>query len=213
MFGNKYERFTEHRNQMPPEDNLRWMREQGLLLEVYLKTDAGWKFVDYFNTVGPLVTRDLVMPIDISGINSDEVTIKLQAGFDFWDIDYAALDFSENIPIDVMYVKTSLAVDENGNDVSAPLRDNDDKYLEQPDVGNKAILTFPVVPCSDSLIQTVILHTKGYYTKIRDYKGKPDITFLKQFKEPGAFTKYSKKRYYEVCDEIGIKDLIVSNPR
>ncbi len=24
MFGNKYERFTEHRNQMPPEDNLRW---------------------------------------------------------------------------------------------------------------------------------------------------------------------------------------------
>jgi hypothetical protein len=213
LFGSKYNKFVKKRNNVPPGKNIKWMFEQGLLLSVYIETENGWEFIDYFNTVGPLSTRDMVMPIDIGKIKGEEVKIKIECGFNFWELDYAAMDFSESTPLEVNYIKSSSAIDEKGNDVSKQIIADDEIYLRQLEIGNEATVTYPEVQFNETLEQTVILHTKGYYTKIRDYKGKRKIAALISLRKPKVFTAFSKKRYYEVCKEFGIdaSNLLVKN--
>lgn len=83
------------------------------------------------------------------------------------------------------------AIDQDNRDVSGQLLHDDDLYPEQPDVGNSALLTFAASHCNNGQQQTVTLHAKGYYVKVRDYKSRPDVAHLKKFRRPGAFIQFS----------------------
>ncbi|HEX6334497.1 MAG TPA: hypothetical protein VFZ78_09735, partial [Flavisolibacter sp.] len=52
----------------------------------------------------------------------------------------------------------------------------------------------PQVPSAGKTF-SVVLHTKGYYEHVRDYKGKPQLAFLKGFRNPGAFPAFSLQQY------------------
>ncbi|CAN5369165.1 hypothetical protein BH23BAC1_BH23BAC1_31540 [soil metagenome] len=200
QFGSYYNKFAEMQKKVPARKNIQWSLDQGIPLSVYLETENVWEFVDYFNVIGPLASRDLVMPVDLSGVKGDEIKIKLECGFMFWEIDYAAIDFSENLPVNVSHLSPSSAIDEKGNDVAAMLAESDDQYLNQPEVGNEAILKYAALNSKAEHQQSVFLHSRGYYEYIRDYKGKPDFIYLNSFKRKGAFTEFSKNRYNEIVE-------------
>ncbi|MDN3668221.1 hypothetical protein QWY93_02610 [Echinicola jeungdonensis] len=196
QFGTYYPRFAEKQKNVPANKNLRWSLNQGIPLSVYIETEKGWEFVDYFNVVGPLASRDMIMDIDLSKVEGEEVKLKLECGFMFWEVDYIAMDYSENSPVDVSYLSPELAIDENGDDVSDLLTYSDEKYLVQPEVGNRVIVTYPTIPVDKNKKQTLFLHSKGYYEYIRDYKNKPNIIHLYSFKKKGAFPSFSKQYLY-----------------
>lgn len=204
LFGNKFNQFEKKQEKNPAEKNYEWMMKQGILLSVYLQTDTGWEFVDYFNLIGPLAKRDMVMPIDISKIKGKEVVVKIESGFQFWDLDYAAMDFSQNTNFETTYIKPIAARDFTDSDVSKLILNDDNKYLSHINVGDQAVIQFKEVLRSDKNQQTFLLHTKGYYKKIREYKGKPNLNYLKTFQEPKVFTEFSKKRFYTTCENLGI---------
>lgn len=198
LFGSYYNKWAEKQKRVPAEKNIKWMIEQGLPILVYLETETGWEYIDYFNLVGPLASRDMVMPIDLSKTEAKKVRIKLESGFMFWELDYAAMDFSNNIPVEVKRLKPSSAIDEKGYEVSNLLSADDKSYLEQFDVGNEVIVKYDAPTSNKDLKQTAFLHTKGYYERIRDYKGKPNVRYLKSFKRPGAFAEFSKEKFKEI---------------
>jgi len=195
QFGIFYNTFAEKQKKVPAEKHNQWSLEQNIPLSVYVETESGWKIIDYFNSIGPLASRDIVMPIDLTKIKGENVRIKLECGFMFWEVDYAAIDFSPNIPVDITRITASSAVDEKGNDVSSSIVKTDNEYLIQPEIGNAAIIKYKGIPVKAESNQTVFLHTSGYYEYIRDYKNWPNISYLESFKNKGAFTNFAKQQY------------------
>lgn len=208
LFGTYYKKWDEKQKQISRDRQLSRALKQDIPLSIYLETDKGWEFIDYFNVVGPLTARDMVVPIDLTKAKSKDVRIKLESGFMFWELDYAAMDFSENMPVQTTILKPDRAFDEKGNDVTDLLYAADDQYLEQFIIGNETVVEYDVR--YDSNVnktysgQTVILHSKGYYEQIRDYDSKPDWFSLMAMKRSHSFSEFSWKQFEQVIKEYGI---------
>ena len=196
-FGKYYSLYIKKQHKKTPAELLRWVKEQQIPLEVSVKTGSGWAPVSRLTTIGPVATREIVVPIPAT--TDETITVKLSSGFMFWEIDYAGLDctvdeaftYKEYAPID--------ALDELNNNVLPQLQQEDGKYCEQPVPGNIATLSYKYTPVTDtSHTQSFILHTKGYYTHVRHFKGGMNKTFLQQFKQPNAFTAFSLQRFKQL---------------
>ena len=205
QFGSYYSTFAKWQKKVPTSRHIQWSLDQSIPLSVFIETQDGWKFLDYFNVVGPLASRDMVMPIDLSAATGDTVRLKVQTGFMFWELDYAALDFSENVDVQVTRLRARTAMDERGEDVSAMLSATDNHYLIQSEIGNSVNLQY--TGSGSKKTQTAFLHSRGYYEYIREYQTWPDINALKSFRKKGEFTRFSKKKYDEFA---GTDDMLAS---
>lgn len=200
-FGILFNAWNTYQKFVPAEKNRRWSLEQGIPLSVYLYTDKGWKLIDYFNVTGPLASRDIVMPVDVSSIKEDEVRIKLECGFMFWELDYAAVDFQNDMPVKITSLTPAKATDEKGRNVRKELSKTDSDYLAQPEVGNEVFIKYVSPSVTPDVKRTVFLHSRGYYEYIRDYDGIPDLQELNSFNDPGAFTHFAKENLDLVVKE------------
>jgi hypothetical protein len=127
----------------------------------------------------------------------------------FWQLDYAAMDFTGNLPVHTTLLKPSNAIDERGKDVLSILYNDDNQRLEQLEIGNEAIVKYDI-PKENAFInndseQTICLHSKGYYEKIVDYKGKPDWAQLKPLKHAHSFSGFSLNEYEKSYNNLTIK--------
>lgn len=192
--GSYYPAFFKKQSRTPVPVLKQWTKDQNIPLEISIRTKSGWKNIASLTTIGPLATRQIVVPVDLSDVDKSVIEIKCGSGFMFWEIDYAAMDFSENSNFKVEELSPASAVDETGKNVLDFLKKNDGKYLEQPVPGNCVTLKYALRPDSINS-RSYIFHTKGYYIHVRDFKGAPKIAFLKQFKSPGGFSSYSLQLY------------------
>ncbi|HET9824725.1 MAG TPA: hypothetical protein VFP87_05295, partial [Chitinophagaceae bacterium] len=198
-FGSSYDRWQEQQNTQPVEQMIRWTNEQEIPLSVSMSTPDGWKEICKITTVGPLANRQIVIPVEIAAQSTRPIRIKLSTGFMFWELDCASMDFSVQQPLDVSILKPYSAIDENGNDVLDRLRQDDDKFLTQLEIGNYATLKYKMTRATNpAKSYSVVLATKGYYEPVRNYSGNPDLDFLKRFKEPGAMGNFSKYQYQSI---------------
>jgi hypothetical protein len=202
LFGNVYHDWFEDQKTAPASRMEKWMRDQGIPLAVYVEKNGAWQFVDYFNIVGPVAYKKDVLSIDLSEMQSSEVKIKLEFGFLFWEIDYLAMDFSADLPVQKNVVSVTSAIDQNHRDVSDLLRQDDAAYQTLAEVGEHVRLKFPVPEMAPNTGRTAILHTKGHYEVLRDPQGVPNLPFLFSFRQPGRFIEFSKQRYLEICEKI-----------
>jgi len=197
-FGSSYNEFQKKNRNQPYEKSMKWMKDQGIFLEIFVKQNEDWKLIESLNTVGPLAYRDIVVPVDLKGNTSESLEIMLRCGFMFWEVDKVAADFSENLPV----IKTNLApiraVDQDGKEVSELLSKKDDQYLVQPNIGDQVYVSFKRnYKAKEGTKTTVFLENSGYYEYIRNYVGTPDKLELMTFRNPGAFTSFSKNNYFE----------------
>lgn len=201
-FGTYYASYIKKQRNKTPEQLLKWVKEQQIPLSISVKSKTGWQDAAHITTIGPLASRQIVVPLDINK-NSDEIVeIKLAAGFMFWEIDHAAIDFSEDKTFSVQRLMPQKATDEKGNSVLAQLLKEDGIYLEQPEIGNAATIVYvPATEGHPSKTKTYLLHAKGYYEHIRNFKNKPDINFLNRFTKPNAFPVYGMQLYQKLKKE------------
>ena len=194
-FGSYYATYVKKQNKKPAAELIKWAEDEQIPLQVSIKTKTGWQKIANVNTIGPLATRQIVVPVDLSNITDEVIEIKLSSGFMFWEIDYEAMDFSEDTYFKVDTLSPSKAIDETGKNVLPLLVKKDGLYLEQPVPGNVVTLEYDYKPISENESRSYLLHTKGYYTHVRNLKGAPKVSFLEQFKKPGAFPLYSLQLY------------------
>lgn len=173
----------------------RWSLDQGLPLAVSVMTSDGWRFVDYIDPAGPIAARVAVVPVDLTGVAGEKVTLKLECGYRFWEIDSVAADFTQAPAPRGTVVGLSRAVTKEGLDVTADLAADDDAYLHQPSFTDEAILTFDLPELACGRARSVILHSKGHYDILRSPEGQPDLAFMASFREPGRVTEYSRDLY------------------
>lgn len=204
-FGDDYETWRKKQQHKPASEMNLWSEKQQIPLTISVETKNGWKEIQKLKTIGPLENRSIVIPFESGDTAAQTVNVKLTCGFQFWEVDYAGVDFSSDQPLQVTRLKPSSAVDKNGKSVLPAIMQNDKTYLAQPKAGDYAILTyrFNRQPTSGNAF-SVVLHTSGYYEPIREYTGKPDISFLKKFRDDGYFSKFSRMQFQKMINEQSI---------
>lgn len=198
LFGNKLPAWRKKQmHRSGDEINARAIG-QGTLMSAYLNTKEGWKFIDFINTPGSVTTRDLILPIEITN-PTNEIEIMLKGGFRLWDLDYAAMDFSQNEILQIDYLPVKSVTDLHGNDHSKTLLVDDSSYLQQLTANDKYEITFDNISKKENLAQTMILNGKGYYNRMDKFEGKPQLSELWKMKKSG-FSAFSKKKYIEMTN-------------
>lgn len=198
-FGTYYTTYITQQRKKPVEELLNWTRDQQIPLQVSIKTANRWKKITDVTTIGPVATRNIVVPIELPETTEGFTEVKLSSGFMFWEIDYAAMDYTADSNFSVQKIVPSKATDELGKNILPDLQKEDTVYLAQPDIGNTATIIYnTALLTDDSKTRTYILHTKGYYEHVRDFKNPPNVAFLNQFKKPNAFPLFGVTVYKKV---------------
>ncbi len=196
LLGNEYPEFIQKQNKKSPEELQKWIKDQNLQLNVYEQVDSEWKFIDYFDMVGPLGEgRDLVMHIPSNGKPNGTRKIKLETGFMFWELFHASIDYSTNGAYNSKELVPISAINQQGNEVLEKLLKNDQAYLIQPQVGDYATIDFPTASTDTESITHRILEISGYYEHIRSFENQPDMMSLLRFRTPGHFSDFSREKY------------------
>ena len=196
-FGTAYNAWAAQQKTQPAAINRQWSFDQSIPLQVYVEAGHGWQLAETIPTIGPLAARDLVIPLDFGAAPAGPVRVKLACGFMFWEVDYAALDYSPNAPVQLEKCRLRSATTERGADARAQLAADDTLYLSQPRPGAVVSLSYTSglpAPVGGTR-HTAFLHTKGYYEHIRDFKGLPNLPELYAFRKPGRFVEFSKEKY------------------
>lgn len=201
-FGTYYASYMNKQKTRTANELMKWVREQQIPLEVSIKSTTGWTKITDITTIGPLANREIIVPVKITPSADGIAEIKLSAGFMFWEIDHASIDFSDNSSFAVQKLKPQKATDEKGSDVLATLLNEDGIYLEQPEIGNSVNIVYTPSSSPDpSKTRTYILHAKGYYEHIRNFKNKPDVSFLTGFTKPNALPVFGMQLYKKLQKE------------
>lgn len=211
QFGSYFNTFQKQQLKVPAEKNIQWRNDQSIPLSVYIKSNNEWVLIEKINPVGPMAFRDLIVPIDLEKIKSPKIEIKLECGYMFWEVDYAAIDYSKDIPLETHYVNPFSAIDEKGNNVTDLLTKEDKNYLVQPNIGNEVVIKYHVASPKKEEKQTVFLKNRGYYTYIRDYKGIPNFAKLKTFREKGALSQFSKEEYTKFNTISNLNEIVLNH--
>jgi hypothetical protein len=199
-FGDRYNQWVEQQKQKPGEQIIQWQESQHMPLTISIKNGEGWKEIMKVKTIGPLMNRDLIIPLGELPANTPDIEIAFSTGFMFWEVDQVRIAEIETLPAtSIRYLKPSAAVDEAGIDIMNTLKEKDSQFLEQKEPGKRAYLTYKVPGYSPSKSYSAFLHSSGYYEPIREYQGPADLGFLNRMKEPGAFTAYSMEEYKRVA--------------
>jgi len=211
QFGTYYNTFQKQQRKMAPDKIIKWRDEQNIPLSVYVKSKGEWKLVEKINPTGPMAFRDLVVPIGQIETDSDHIEIKLETGFLFWEVDYAALDQSNNTELNIAVHKPHTAIDENGKDVTSLLTSADNNYLVQPKPDNAVTVRFKAPLPKKGMKQTVYLKNRGYYEYIRNYNGKPNFATLKTFRDPGRLSQYSEEEYLRIMNTENLTEIVFNH--
>jgi len=202
-FGNRYEKWARQQEKKPAAELEKWSNEQNIPLTVSVKTPEGWKEIQKIKAIGPLLNRDVVIPVELPSDGPAE--FKISAGYLFWELDYAAIDYSPDTDYTIKTIKPYEAVDEQGVDVLSTIASPDKQYLVQPDIWNVTTVKYKAITPAEGKQQTFFLHSSGYYTHIRHYKGSPKVAFLKSFEKPGALAAFSRQKFAEAMKSLAKK--------
>jgi len=202
-FGSYYKKWAKEQEKKPAAELEKWSDDQQIPLTVSVKTANGWKELQKLKAVGPILDRDMVIPVDLPENGSAE--FKISCGYLFWELNYAAIDYTPDVAFTVKPLKPYEAIDEKGTNVLSTITDPDKQYLVQPNIGNATIVKYKSITPKEGMTQTFFLHSSGYYTHIRNYKGSPKTAFLKSFEQQGAFVAFSRQKFAEGMKNIAKK--------
>lgn len=193
LFGSKYQNWIAKQDKASRQSLEQWQQEQALPLMVYIKVGKDWKFVDYFPFTGNTAGRDMIMQIPLPQ-NEKSVKVKIESAYMFWEMDYAAMDFSADAPVAIGYLNPSLAATSNNEIKMQQLFAKDKEYaaLKEDESIN---VEFNDAAREKDKETSWFLSSTGYYHSTKNYSGKTQLAELYQFRKKGAFNKFSMEKF------------------
>lgn len=200
-YGSHYTRWLEKQNSRPASEHLSWMDAQGLRLRVFVLIQGRWKLMTKIDNIGPLTYREVVVPLDLRAFSGDQVHVRVEGGSLFWALDYAAMDFTENLDVKLTEVSPVFTTSGDDRTYTLALSQDDTAYLHQLNTGDRVIISYESSTTRSGYQKSIFLHSKGYYEPIRDFRGLPDLLTLQKFDQPGYFIQFSNDRFKSYLKE------------
>ena len=195
LFGNQYEAWRKQKENSDPKLLEQWEKEQSLPLMVYTGKDGGWLFQDYFPMTGNTASRTMIVELNIKNPSAEELTVKLETAFRFWDIDFAGIDYSESIPYTMKPVTVVNAKKEGVYNTAVLVEKIDKDYIALTN-GENVGIDFYINSAPDQ--KSYFLLSTGYYHRLKQYEGSANIKELIKFKEPHSFHQFSYKKFHKL---------------
>jgi hypothetical protein len=161
------------------------------MLSLKLWDGESWKDMDYLWFVGPSLSKDQVVELDIHNIPGNVLRVKLESTAGLWMVDSVKADFSSDLPMDITEAQLIQAKDNKGKDLSRLLENIDDQDYILPTNEDWAELTFRAPARKKGYERSFILKSTGYYKVHGDTQGEPQKALMAKLTKPGAFGKYS----------------------
>ncbi|MFM2146150.1 MAG: hypothetical protein RL732_986 [Bacteroidota bacterium] len=201
LLGKAYRSFRSLQERSSTEKMEKELLDQDLPIKVYTENNGQWEYVGYFPLAGTENFREMVLPVLITNKEEKIVKVKLETAFRFWDLDYAAIDFSKDpdltpVTINAVSIKHSVT-----GEVNATLENIDNHYVQ---ISDKEYVDLAFELPAAKVPTTYILKTSGYYHFEDPYPVKANTSRLKQFKQAGAFNRFSREKFREV-EELNAK--------
>ncbi len=172
-------------------------REELFQLAVQVRVGQRWEKRGVLVASGPYVSENRAMPLDLSGVESDTVQLRIDPPVGFWRFNAFQLAWGES-PTQVQALQARVARDETGRDVRAQLAADDGWTLDQPQAPNVTQLTFRAPPVPAGLTRTVFARTHGWYEVHLHDAHPPDVAALKRLQtEPGYAVRRALQAYAE----------------
>jgi len=172
------------------------VREELYQLKVYVEEPTGWVVRGILPGTGPFISKDRILPLDVSRVRGDQLRIRIHPPAGFWALNSFAVDYTADRPVSVQRVLPATAQDLQGKNVLPELVAVDGRYLAMPNIGDTADLTFVAPPRKEAADRAVFLHSRGYYKLHVTGTGEPDKKTLEAFeKVPGTAVRFAAAQY------------------
>ncbi|MFI5155650.1 MAG: hypothetical protein ACHQEM_05670 [Chitinophagales bacterium] len=207
LYGEYYNALIRKKDSADSNKVLQCELDQYLPLLVSVRKDGEWKFMDYFPTPGNSGPRDLIMELDLSDQkDADHVEVRLQTTYFFWDLDYAAMDFSKNDEYKLGTLNASRLFISGPGLEQKEVSFNSETHLSVSDT-QQLNLEFQLGQRENAdQLFSYFLVGKGYYHDDTKFSGKPNYTEISKFSGKGAFDQYSRKKMEELVKSLDNKD-------
>ncbi|HET6797104.1 MAG TPA: hypothetical protein VFH40_08085 [Gemmatimonadales bacterium] len=157
--------------------NLGDMISREAFLTVSVWSRGEWRPQGIVWEAGPELVKRQVLSLDLSGVTSDTVRIRLESAPSFWLLDYIGLAAADSSPIQVQDVKPETATDQSGADV-LPLIEALDRSYYVIENGVSAELRFRIPPVPPGRKRSYLVRSSGWYRiHTRELKT-PDVALL-----------------------------------
>jgi hypothetical protein len=147
--------------------------------------------------VGPSLSKDIVVPLDLRDIGAGPLRVKLESTAGLWMVDRIQADFGTEAPFTVADCVPLEGRDAEGADVRARLGASDGDYLVLSSPADRADLAFREPPRSPGRERSFILMTEGYYLGNGNPAAEPQMETLAGLLQPGAMGRHMLKRLNE----------------
>ncbi len=172
------------------------VREQLYALKIYVEEPTGWEVRGVLPGTGPFISKDRVVPLDVSRVHGNQLRVRIRPPAGFWALNSFAVDYSQDRPLSVEKLKPLTARGFEGKDVLEDLAGNHDRYLAMPNVGDTVDLTFFVPSRHAGADRTIFLHSRGYYRLHVAASGEPDTKTLREIENvPGAGARFAAHHF------------------
>jgi hypothetical protein len=193
--GKHQEKWTNNKdNKISPEKWKKNNQKRGLSLNVYLKKEDKWQYAGTHHDVGTGSKRTLLMPLDLTNINTDKVEIKLESAFRIWEVDYVGLTNNWSTELKKTPLKLNAATNQNGKNVIETITATDEQEVMQEEGGFVEINATTTA----SEESTLVLHGYGYYHKHSEFDNNINLLFFAKFKQKMGLHDVSKMLYQEI---------------
>jgi hypothetical protein len=172
------------------------------MLGVQVWNVAEWASAGSIWFVGPSLSKDLVVPVDLSRCGPGPLRVRLESTAGLWMIDRVQADFGAEGAFAVAECPLLEAKDLKGTDLRGVLGAADKDYFVLSSPGDQADLAFraPVPPRNTE--RSFILMTDGYYLSNGAPREKPQLDLLASFNTPGAFGRHMLKMLNEELGQV-----------
>lgn len=169
-----------------------FMSNMGLALKVQVLGREGWRDAGSFYPTGPFGIEDDIIALPLERTADESLTVRLLGGTFFWMVDYAAVDYSPDLPVDVRALSPYSAEDGTGRDIRKALLAADGDYFVMPEPGNSAVVKYTAPARKPGLERSFFLRSSGYYTIHPKANASPDFAKLLAIRQnPDMFLKFS----------------------
>ena len=167
------------------------------MLGVKVWDGMNWTSAGSIWFVGPSLSKDIVVPVDLSKCGSGPLRVKLDSTAGLWMIDRVQADFWTEGAFSVAECPLLEAKDLNGKDLRGILEASDKDYFVLSSPADQADLAFRAPELPRNKERSFILMTDGYYLSNGAPQEKPQMELLASFNAPGAFGRHMLKMLNE----------------
>jgi hypothetical protein len=172
------------------------LREELYQLKVYVEEPTGWEVRGVLPGTGPFISKDRILPLDVSRVRGDQLHIRIHPPAGFWALNSFAVDYTADRAVSVQTLKPASAQDLQGRNILPELVSVDNRYLAMPNIGDTVDLSFVAPPPKGGAERAVILHSRGYYKLHLAGTGDPDKQKLQAFaRVPGSAARFAADQY------------------